>query len=401
VLGGRVISNYDGQGGWIDTQVYAGTERIGSLGKTEDGSSFFNTFRYADPLTGDEVTTMKSNVFSAFRGQTTLDTNGVGVPLVDPFPPAGEEGDGSCVIWDDNFEGHNKWAATVIPIEGTAKCVLDGLPMECRFISGESSVQCPNNDCGSPSVWEKHDVRSGRFVGYALGSSFQAFADGGTGFMPPGAVYDGEGQWHIPGGDEGGGLRFNHAQQNPAPLTGTQVDKLGSNLQKFLDDPECGKFINAMLGSLPNDVWKTSKYGGSLMDAFNRIKGGGGFLSGDTMSRGALAITNPNTLTTTFDSQRITPLITGQSWQQFGATVILVHEITHVFTNAPNAGVYGHEDMARAALRAANGLGLDIRSTLGLELPTTDKYGKGDAYDKALSEYYGRTLSYACRKVKL
>jgi len=41
-------------------------------------------------------------------------------------------------------------------------------------------------------------------------------------------------------------------------------------LQKFLDDPECGKFINAMLTSLPNDVWKTSKYGGSLMDNFNR-----------------------------------------------------------------------------------------------------------------------------------
>jgi hypothetical protein len=138
----------------------------------------------------------------------------VGVPLVDPFPPAGEDGDGSCVIWDDSFEGHNKWAATVIPIEGSAGSVLDGLPMECRFISGESSAQCPNNDCGSPSVWEKHNGRTGRFVGYALGSSFQAFADGGTGFMPPGAVYDGGGQWHIPGGDEGGGLRFNHAPQH-------------------------------------------------------------------------------------------------------------------------------------------------------------------------------------------
>lgn len=28
--------------------------------------------------------------------------------------------------------------------------------------------------------------------------------------------------------------------RNPGPLTGAQVDKLGSNLQKFLDDPECG-----------------------------------------------------------------------------------------------------------------------------------------------------------------
>jgi RHS repeat-associated protein len=198
--------------------------------------------------------------------------------------------------------------------------------------------------------------------------------------------------WEPGGGGPGdGGL--GGEPQKPAPLTGAQVDKLGSNLQKFLDDPECGKFINAMLGSLSNDVWKTSKYGGSLMDAFNRIKSGGGFWSGDTMSRGALAITNPNTLTTTFDSQRITPLITGQSWQQFGATVILAHEITHVFTNAPNAGVYGHLQMAQAASAAGGGP--------GLEFPTQQKFGSGDAYDKALSEYYNRSLSYACRKVKL
>jgi hypothetical protein len=161
VLGGRVISNYNGQGAWIDTQVYAGTERIGSLGKTEDGATPYNTFRYADPLTGDEVTTA---VAGGIRGQTTLDTNGVNVPLADPFPPAGEDGDGSCVIWDDSFEGNGKWAATVIPIEGSAKCVLDGLPMECRFISGESSVQCPNNDCGTHAMTVTGRTRDGRAV---------------------------------------------------------------------------------------------------------------------------------------------------------------------------------------------------------------------------------------------
>ena len=185
------------------------------------------------------------------------------------------------------------------------------------------------------------------------------------------------------------------------PLTAGQVGKLRSNLQKFLDDPDCENFISAMLGSLPQNVWRTSKYDNSITESFDRINNGGGFWSGDTISRGGLAITNPNMLTTIFDSQRSTPLITGHSSQQFGTTVILVHELTHVFTNSPNAGLYGHEDMARAALKAALGLGLDIRSILGLELPTTDKYGKGDAYDKALSEYYGRTLSYACRKVKL
>ena len=196
-------------------------------------------------------------------------------------------------------------------------------------------------------------------------------------------------------------LGFEMNPQNPTPLTGAQVDKLGSNLQKFLDDPECGKFIKAMLGSLPNDVWKTSKSGGSLMDVFNRIKNGGGFWSGDTISKKGLAITNPNTMTTTFDSQRMTPLITGQSWQQFGVTVILAHELTHVFTNAPYAGVYGHLQMAQAASSAATSLGFDVKKALMLDFPTPEQYGTGDAYDLALSEYYNKTLSYACRKVKL
>jgi len=155
-----------------------------------------------------------------------------------------------------------------------------------------------------------------------------------------------------------------------------------------------------MLGSLSNDVWKTSKYGGSLMDNFNRIKNGGGFWSGDTYSKDALAITDPNTMTTTFDSQRTTPLITGQSWQQLGATVLLVHELTHVFTNAPNYGKYDHIDMALAAKSAASQLGIDLSKQLFLSFP--DQNGMSNKeYDRALSSYFNSAVGYACRKVKL
>jgi hypothetical protein len=49
--------------------------------------------------------------------------------------------------------------------------------------------------------------------------------------------------------------------------------------------------------------------------------------------------------------------------------------------------------MAQAASAAGSGF--------ALEFPTTQKYGTGEAYDVALSEYYNRALSYACRKVKL
>jgi hypothetical protein len=172
-------------------------------------------------------------------------------------------------------------------------------------------------------------------------------------------------------------------------------------LQKFLNDPECGKFISTLLGQLPADKWKTTRYSGSLTDAFNRIKSNGGFWSGDTISQKALAITDPNTLRTTLDSQRITPLITGQSWQQFGATVLLIHELTHVFTNAPNYGAYGHLQMAQAASDAASILGFDVNSVLQLDFPTQNKYGTGQDYEVALSGYYDKILAYACRRVKL
>jgi YD repeat-containing protein len=181
--------------------------------------------------------------------------------------------------------------------------------------------------------------------------------------------------------------------QNPVPLTGTQVDKLRSNLQKFVDDPECGNFINTMLHSLPDHRAFTTKYSGSLMDAFDRIKNGGGFWSGPLTS---LALTNPMTQTTTFRPD-IVALFSGTSNQQVGATVILAHEVTHDFTNDPRAGVYQHTDMARGASAAATSMGF---GTL-FEFPTTAKYGTGEAFDHALSDYYGKALGFACRKVKL
>ena len=187
--------------------------------------------------------------------------------------------------------------------------------------------------------------------------------------------------------------------QDPERLTPEQVDKLGSNLQKFLDDPECGKFIKALLTSLPDNAWITTKSSGSLMDVFNGIKNGGGFWSGDT--GGNKAKTDPMTMTTRFDSQRSTPYITGRSWEQLGTTVTLVHELTHIFTKDPRSGVYGHLQMARAASSAADTVGLTLKSALMIEFPTTQKYGTGYEYDVALANYYDAALAYACRKVKL
>ena len=88
-------------------------------------------------------------------------------------------------------------------------------------------------------------------------------------------------------------------------------------------------------------------------------------------------------------------------WQQLGATFTTVHELTHVFTIKPDAGVYGHREMARAASTAEAALGLNVREKLNLKFPGRRNFTSNDQFDIALSEYFDRTLAYACRKVKL
>lgn len=165
-----------------------------------------------------------------------------------------------------------------------------------------------------------------------------------------------------------------------------------------LDAPQ---FIDAMLRYLPDEITNTTKYTGSVMDAFNRIRNRGGFWSGDTIRVGALATADPNTLRTTFDSQRMVPLITGEAWQQLSVIFNLVHEVTHVFTNSPNAGVYQHGHMAEAASLAAIERNIDVKKDLNLIFPNPEDYKTGDELDSALSHYYTRVMGYACRKVKL
>lgn len=188
---------------------------------------------------------------------------------------------------------------------------------------------------------------------------------------------------------------FVHLPQNAERLSRETVNQLRGNLQKFLADKDCREFLDATLTSLPSQRWQTERFDGSLLDAFDRIDSGGGFWSGDVGKYRATG--NPNTLSVTFHDQRTTPLITSdRSHERFSSTETLIHELTHLFTKAPNAGVYGHIDMARAARDAADKLGV----SLGLEFPTTDQYGVDDAYSEALSTYFYRAVSKACRKVK-
>src|SRR5207244_2943201 len=48
---------------------------------------------------------------------------------------------------------------------GGTRCVLDGIEMDCSFIKGEISVQCPNNDCGVHSTTVTARTSDGQIVG--------------------------------------------------------------------------------------------------------------------------------------------------------------------------------------------------------------------------------------------
>jgi hypothetical protein len=112
-------------------------------------------------------------------------------------------------------------------------------------------------------------------------------------------------------------------------------------------------------------------------------------------------MTDPNTKTMTWDSERSTPYITGAQWRQFGITVQLIHELTHVFTTTSNLGTYAHLQMTQAASAAALSRNMNLSRDLGLEFPSRTQFSTAGAYELALEDYFGKAVSYACRKVKL
>jgi len=83
----------------------------------------------------------------------------------------------------------------------SGRCRVDGMAIDCgwamQMMESGSAVQCPNNNCG-PRTLRAYDS-NGNFVGRVLSQPFQAFADGYSGFLPPGARYQGNGHWGLPG----------------------------------------------------------------------------------------------------------------------------------------------------------------------------------------------------------
>lgn len=234
VLGGVVISEFNDQGTWKRTYVYAGSQRVGQVTKGEAGSAL-SIWRHVDPVSGDELNTVANG---QWFGRTVFNAQGVNVGDNDPFPPDGS-GDPDGIIVSETPIGKPA-SAGLLPVEsGGVRCVLDGIEMDCGFVRGWSTQQCPDNDCGPRVDKDGH-----------LTQPVQAFADGWYGNLPQGAIYEGNGRWFIYGGNrdsslgkrrkerpEDGhyGLRRNHSTPqsptpSPTPCPGSIPEAIGKQI---------------------------------------------------------------------------------------------------------------------------------------------------------------------------
>ncbi len=170
VLGGKTISEYDATGTWSTTHVFAGGERIGQVVATGPPAGIWHNF---DPVTRDLLSTL-SNGNSWAR--TTLDPGGANVGDSDPFPADGSADPDGLVA---ESQGGKNSQGILGADGGRSDCVLDGIEVDCSFIRGETSVQCPDNDCGprwNPDAKNKDGSR-GAF------EHFYAFVNGFAGYM--------------------------------------------------------------------------------------------------------------------------------------------------------------------------------------------------------------------------
>jgi hypothetical protein len=363
--------------------IYAGGQRI-ARGESEN-----ITFEHTNPLTGTRVT---SAGYSTYRWtlRQERDSFGAEIPTSNPYPLAQS--------YADYKFGEPLYILGGDPFDYSTGREIDGLPVS----ETEFQRRVGNGNAGVGVF------RGGKYVGFIdlsrrasathLTFIFDLFRSGQKTTRPDFWYWEGIHAIEI---ELPGPQQTEQQRTSPERLTKTQVDTLEKNLHKFLADSDCGEFIKAMLQFLPSEVGFTTKFGGSLTGIFDRIKNGGGFWSGDVISERGVAKTDPNTTTMTWDNERSTPFITGAQWRQFGITVQLIHELTHVFTTTSNMGAYAHLQMAQAASAAALSRNMNLSRELKLQFPSRTEFETAEAYDLALEDYFGRAVSYACRKVKL
>jgi len=173
VLGGQVITEYDGLGGRQKSYVYGG----GALITWTPNAGLI--WRFNNPVTGDgrETDGLGRMVTASY-----LDPEGVDVRAIDPANTQGEP------TPPDPLPRAGAYAA-YLPhsLGGSGRCSVDGFEVGCALVSslqaGESDEQCPNNECTRYNP----NLRGG------LGGheDFHSYADEHSFYLPAGVSWTG------------------------------------------------------------------------------------------------------------------------------------------------------------------------------------------------------------------
>jgi len=225
VLTGKVITELNGSGQKHTGYVYLGQEVLAIQVNAEASPPTKAViWRHEDPVTGARGT---SSSFG-YAGELQPDPEGVDVGFSNPYndPPA---------------EPQLDLAELMGGSVGSGACRLDGVEIDCalagKLMRMESAVQCPNNDCGPR-----------RRSDGTLSQPFQAFGDGWAGFLPQGAIYDGNGGWFI----------YGHERDDPhgkrrkiRPENGNYGMTFGGDLNVAAQQKSaCGQFVDTLISRI-------------------------------------------------------------------------------------------------------------------------------------------------------
>jgi YD repeat-containing protein len=361
VLGGRLISEYKADGTWSKTHVYSGGERLGEQASAEVGTPQ-SLWDNIDPITGDGA---KRLADGSSWGNTTLDPGGANVGDSDPFPPDGSADPSDLMVL-------NKRIGEVTPVEGgRSTCILDGLLIDCSRISENSSVQCPNNDCGARAVTVTARS-SGNFIGnstfvapswwdgsldgtYSVSSAWASLFDFGS--IEGGRQFILDLSWRTAIGGSfaseffenrtGGPISYNHVRismnpQNTLPLPSDLRDRVASVVNN--PNSDCAEFIKRLI-SQAEDI-RGKAFSDDPLALFDRV-GQAGFklknigYSGLSSREGNKRVVYINPVSASSD-----PRVVDHSRNAYAVTAL--NELMH---QASNSGFYSDRTLAQAIFR--------------------------------------------------
>lgn len=336
---------------------------------------------------------MSGTSWLGFGGRTTLDPGGADVGDTDPFPPDGSADPDGLVL---EPPGGAKTSGILGAEGGRADCVLDGIEVDCAFIRSETSVQCPDNDCGPK--WNPKARNSNGALG--AWEYFHAFASGYAARMTQYGRYSyrGGSEFFNSAGDRELGRSRTAQKQNGASVTGganpRSLLKPGgpvSEAEKILTS-SCDGFLNAILHEL-SKIREPESY--SFSSIFNKAVEKGLIHSvklpdGEYKKRfgGVNAIISDPSVRINVDSRQA-------DREDLSAGYITIHELFHA---SPASGpMYSHREMAIAAYNVAEADGL-LKKLGNTNTPGPPRTGETEADDWYNAGIFDNVVRLGCPK---